>query len=124
MTQIKDALLELNPWWKQDFKADFKERELYHTIQKFMPLRQIIAFTGLRRVGKTTLMLKIIEDAIKKGVNPEDILFFSFDEFKNIELDEVIKAYEEIFEKDIRKGKHLILFDEIQKLDNWEKKIN
>jgi len=123
MAQIKDVLPDMNSWWKEKFEVEFNERELHKKVQKYLPLRQIIAFTGLRRVGKTTLMLKIIEDEIKKGVNPEDILFFSFDEFKNIELDEVIKAYEEIFEKDIRKGKHLILFDEIQKLDNWENKI-
>ena len=123
MAQIKDVLPDMNPWWKEKFEVEFNERELHKKMQKYLPLRQIIAFTGLRRVGKTTLMLKIIEDETKKGVNPKDILFFSFDEFKNIEVDEVIKAYEEILEKDVRKGKHLILFDEIQKLDNWENKI-
>ena len=123
MAQIKDVLPDMNPWWKEEFKIEFKEREMYKKIQKYLPLKQIIAFTGLRRVGKTTLMLKIVEDEIKRGSNSKDILFFSFDEFKNIEIDELIKAYEDILEKEIRKGKHLILFDEIQKLDNWENKL-
>jgi len=123
MTQIKDVLPDMNPWWKEEFKIEFKEREMYKKIQKYLPLKQIIAFTGLRRVGKTTLMLKIVEDEIKRGSNSKDILFFSFDEFKNIEIDELIKAYEDILEKEIRKGKYLILLDEIQKLDNWENKL-
>ena len=123
MAQIKDVLPDMNPWWKDEFKVDFNERELHKKIQKYIPLRQIMAFTGLRRVGKTTLMLKVIEDEIKKGTNKENILFFSFDEFKNIEIDEVIKAYEDILEKNIRKEKYLILLDEVQKLDNWENKI-
>ncbi|RLI91742.1 MAG: ATP-binding protein, partial [Candidatus Altiarchaeales archaeon] len=63
MTTIKEALKDSNPWWKGKFRLEFKEREIYKQIQKFLPLPQIIALTGLRRVGKTTLMLKIVEDA-------------------------------------------------------------
>lgn len=122
MTQIKDALLELNPWWKQGFKVDFKERELYHRIQKFMPLRQIIAFTGLRRVGKTTLMLKIIEDAIKK-FEPKRVIYFSFDEFKEVEIKAVLNSYEELTENNLKEEKNLLLLDEVQKVSNWEDQL-
>ena len=123
MAQIKDVLLDMNPWWKGEFGIEFKERELHKEIQKYLPLRQIVAFTGLRRVGKTTLMLKIVEDEIKKGFNARNILFFSFDEFKHIEIDELIKSYEDILEKDIRKDKCIIFLDEVQKLNDWENKI-
>src|SRR3989344_8353588 len=109
MTQIKDALVELNPWWKQGFKADFKEREIYHKIQKFMPLRQIMAFTGLRRVGKTTLMLKIIEDSIKKEkFEPKRVIYFSFDEFKEAEIKSVLNSYEELTGNNLKEGKYLL----------------
>jgi predicted AAA+ superfamily ATPase len=67
MTKIKEILRDLNPWWMKEFKIEFKEREICKKLQKFMPLPQIIALTGLRRVGKTTLMFKILEDAIKTG---------------------------------------------------------
>ncbi len=120
MTQIKDALIEVNPWWKEEFKVEFKAREIYKDIQKYLPLRQIIAFTGLRRVGKTTIMLKIVEDSIRNGFEPKNIIYFSFDEFKDSEIRNIIKAYEELNEKDFRKGKYLLLLDEIQKLKDWE----
>lgn len=123
MTQIKDALQDFNPWWKEEFKIEFKEREIYKKIQKFLPLPQIIAFTGLRRVGKTTLMLKIIEDAIKKGFNSGNIIYFSFDEFKEIEIRKVMDEYEELMEKSLKKEKYLLLLDEIQKLNNWEEHL-
>ena len=67
MTQIKEILVESNKWWKTSFTIDYKEREAYKQISKFIPLPQIIALTGLRRVGKTTLMFKILQDYIKKG---------------------------------------------------------
>jgi len=123
MTKIKEVLQDLNPWWKEEFKIEFKEREIYKQIQKFIHLPQIIAFVGLRRVGKTTLMFKIVEDTIKNGFNPKNIVYFSFDEFKEAEIRQVMREYEELMEKDFRKEKYLLLLDEIQKLTNWEDQL-
>ena len=123
MAKIKEVLQDLNPWWKEEFKIEFKEREVYKQIQKFMSLPQIIALTGLRRVGKTTLMFKIVEDCIRIGSNSKSIVYFSFDEFREVEIREVMRAYEELMEKDFRKGKYLLLLDEIQKLRNWEDQL-
>jgi predicted AAA+ superfamily ATPase len=67
MSRIREVLVELNPWWKGEFSLEYGEREVYGEIQKFALVPQMIALTGLRRVGKTTLMLKIVEDAIRKG---------------------------------------------------------
>jgi len=123
MAEIREALRDFNPWWKKEFKVEFKEREIYQKIHKFMSLPQIIALTGLRRVGKTTLMFKFVEDAINKGVEPENVIYFSFDEFKETEIKKIMKEYEELAEKDFRDGKYVFLFDEIQKLDDWENQL-
>lgn len=123
MAKIKEILEESNPWWKEEFKLQFKDREIYHKLQKFIPLPQIIALTGLRRVGKTTLMYKIIDDTIKKGIDPRNILYVSFDEFKEVELRQVIKEYEELMEKEFRKEKYLLLLDEVQKVKDWENQL-
>lgn len=123
MTQIKDIMIDLNPWWKEPFSLEYHEREIYANLQKFIPLPQIIAMTGLRRVGKTTLMHKIVEDTINKGFDPGNILFFSFDEFKNIDIRDLIWEYEKLMKKDFRKNNYLLLLDEIQKLDRWEDQL-
>lgn len=123
MANIKDVLLELNPQWKQELKIKFEYREMYTQIQEFMNLPQIIALTGLRRVGKTTIMLKTAEDAIKNGLHPQNIIYFSFDELKDIEIREILGEYEKVTEGDIRQGKHLLLLDEIQKLEGWENQL-
>lgn len=123
MAEIREVLTELNNWWKEEFKVEYKEREIYAQIQKFISLPQIIALTGLRRVGKTTLMYRFIEDAIKDGLDPKNIIYFSFDEFREVEMREVLRAYEELMEKSLRKGRYLLLFDELQKMNNWEDQI-
>ena len=123
MTQIREILVESNRWWKEPFRINYKKREIYEKISKFLHLPQIIALTGLRRVGKTTLLFKIIQDEIMNGFNPKNILYFSFDEFRETDIREIIHEYERIMKKKIGEGKHLLLLDEIQKLENWEEKI-
>ncbi len=123
MTSIREALVELNPWWKGPFSVEFKNRTVYSRIRRFLPAKQIIALTGLRRVGKTTLLRKIVEDALKTGFPAQNIVFFSFDEFKETGLRSVLKEFEALFEKELGKEKMLVLFDEIQKLNDWESQL-
>jgi predicted AAA+ superfamily ATPase len=123
MAKIKDVLLESNTWWKEEFNIEYHERDIYKQMSKYLPLPQIIALTGLRRVGKTTILFKIIIDFIKKGFDARNLIYFSFDEFKETELREVMKEYENLMEKDLRRGKYLLLLDEIQKLTNWEDQV-
>ena len=123
MTQIREILVESNRWWKEPFRINYKKREIYEKISKFLHLPQIIALTGLRRVGKTTLLFKIIQDEIINGFNPKNIMYFSFDEFRETDIREIIHEYERIMKKKIGEGRHLLLLDEIQKLENWEEKI-
>lgn len=120
---INEELRDFNPWWTEKFELKIKDREIYKQIKKFLPMPQIIAFTGLRRVGKTTLMKSIIVDYINKGFEGKNIIYFSFDEFGDASLREILKAYEELFSREIKDQKSLVLFDEIQKLENWENQI-
>lgn len=122
MAQIKEALAEFNPWWDDKFSLKYKPREIYNTLNKFIDSPHIIALSGLRRVGKTTLMLKFVEDFLNK-MGKEKILFFSFDEFKNVSIREVIKEYEILMNQDTTKDKFLFCFDEIQKLNDWENQL-
>ena len=123
MAKIKETLNKLNPWWKEELIINFKERDVYEEVSKFLELPQIISFTGLRRVGKTSLMFKIIKNYLDDKFNPLNIIYFSFDEFKEVELSEIIKEYEGIMEKDFGKEKYLLLLDEIQKVSNWESQL-
>lgn len=124
MPKIRDALIELNPWWKGPFTVqDYKERDIRAEIQKFMRLPQIVALTGLRRVGKTTLMLKTIDDAIGRGLDPRSVMYFSFDEFRGAEIRKILAEYEAATERDLHEGKFMVLLDEVQKLDGWQHQL-
>ena len=120
MPEIITVLPDFNPWWKRPYQADYKDRAIYVQIKKFLPLRQIIALTGLRRVGKTTLLMKAAADAIADGLDPRNVIYFSFDEFKDVELRDVLRAYDDLLDRRQETGRILLLLNEIQKLDDWE----
>ena len=116
-----------NHWWKsgrvkKEFSPKYK-RKLFYEIIKYMDKRQILALVGLRRTGKTTLLYQLIQHLIEQGINPFNILYFSFDE-EDVSVEEILDYYEkEILKKDLSNEKVFLFFDEIQKLNNWEDKL-
>jgi len=117
--KLLNALVESNPWWKSgEIKVEVKKRHLMDDINKYIPKKQIIAVSGLRRVGKTTLFYGIIKKLLLKN-DPKSILYFSFDDFEEQELEGIIDVHTEINNQPPR----FIFFDEIQKVNNWSNKI-
>src|SRR3989344_3416242 len=126
MAQNEDiikALVESNKWWKQESDINYKDREVYKEINKYLDAKQIIALTGLRRVGKTTIMLKIVKDNIISGFPSANIVYFSFDNFRDLSISKLIETYSESFNKDLNNQKYIFLFDEIQKIKDWDEQI-
>lgn len=85
---------------------------------------QIITVPGVRRCGKSSLMMLAINSLVQRGVEKERILWIGFDDerFHDMEtegLGEVITAYMEMYPfipvKDV-----YMFFDEIQLINNWE----
>jgi len=123
-TDLKTLIISYNPWWEGNFVLNYKEREIYtNKIKKFLTTPQIIALTGIRRVGKTTIIYKIINDYISQKIDPKAIFYFSFDSTKSTNLMELIKEYELITKKSAKTDKLVFCFDEIQKVDDWENKL-
>lgn len=120
--RLKEALINSNKWWKGLFELEFKHREIYAEIERFFSKKQIVALVGLRRTGKTTIMLKLVQEALKT-MQKEHVVYFSFDEFKEITLRDVLKNYERLMGKNTALGNYLFLFDEIQKVENWEEQL-
>ncbi len=122
------VLARFNEWWEtgavDDRRQEGYRRYLYPQVLRFLPDRQIVLITGLRRVGKTTLLYQLIEHLLEERVDARAILYFSFDE-ERYDLGEVLEAYSSaILKKRFRdSGKIFVFLDEIHKVSNWEGKI-
>ena len=112
--KVKRQLIEFNPLWKGAAPSGYKERRIYRRLKPLLKEPQIIALCGLRRVGKTMLLRKMMEDLLRE--HPADaLLYFSFDDFPSAELLDVIEGFREIHGKEPR----FLFFDEVQKVPNW-----
>ena len=124
--RLDEALIFQNEWWRTEKVrkelAPWYKREVYKKVEEMINIRQIIVLTGLRRVGKTTIFYQLINSLIEKGVNPKNILYFSFDE-KIEDLKKILDEYQRITGIDYKNEKIFIFFDEINKLDNWSSQL-
>ena len=84
--------------------------------------RQILILSGLRRVGKSTLIFQYIDFLLKKRENPLNVLYFSFD-ISVDELTDILRVYESATGINWRKERVFVFLDEIQKLEDWGGKI-
>ena len=124
--QVIKALRRYNQWWRMPYaiKEESKPQKrlaYYETLKmlKHKSIRRFAILSGVRRVGKTTIMYQIIENLIDEGVNPNNILYATFDNpiLKLINVENVLDVYESLYPIE---GTRYIFFDEIQYTDNWE----
>ena len=113
---MKELLYQYNPWWEETFKnKNVKPREKYLVgLRKYLDFKQIIILTGLRRVGKTTLMKLIIEELIAKGIDSKHILYVSLDDYllhKN-NIIEIVNEFRKVHKIKIEEKIYLFL-DEV-----------
>lgn len=94
-------------------------------IRPFIGKPVIKVLTGIRRCGKSTLMLQIIEELQQEGIKPEQVIYinkelFEFDEIRDYKsLHNFVSARSKS-----TKVKYYLFVDEVQEIDGWEKAIN
>lgn len=120
---IEKILNEQNRHWFGE-KKNYIKREKFKTLVSFLPLKQIITITGIRRCGKSTLAKTAINYLIENGVEAKNILFVNLEQPYFLEYREDANFLEKIYEEYLKLlnpiGKTYIVFDEIQFFDNWE----
>ena len=120
---LKEDIERFNEWWftgkiRKELALPFK-RYAFSKILENLKERQALIITGLRRVGKTTLLYQTIEKLLEIE-EPSKILYFSFEE-SQANLKEVLDFYEKYILKKVfeESGRVFIFLDEIQYCKNW-----
>ncbi len=120
---MKDLLYQYNPWWEEILNDEgVKPREKYLVqLRQYLSVKQIVILTGLRRVGKTTLMKIIIKELISKGIPPNHIFYVSLDDyllFKKSIL-EIVNEFRRLHKIKIEEKLYLFL-DEVTYKENYQ----
>lgn len=102
------------------------KRDYYlNKIIPFIDTDLVKVLTGIRRSGKSVMMLLIKDELIKRGVLTEQIISINFEDFDYIKLRDPFILNEWIKTKARGiKGKIYLFLDEIQEVSNWEQVIN
>ncbi|HWR84284.1 MAG TPA: ATP-binding protein [Candidatus Deferrimicrobium sp.] len=84
------------------------------------PAPRAVLLSGARQVGKTTLILQVIYSLLDAGVDPNSILYTTFDHpiLKIVGLENVLNAWQELRPK--TDGIEYLLIDEIQNVPDWQ----
>ncbi len=101
-----------------------KRPDYLEQIINFIDKPFVKILTGIRRSGKSTLMLFIRDELINRGVNEKQIIYINFESFEFSFLEKASDLYNFIENKISENLRTYILLDEIQEVKGWEKAIN
>ena len=118
-------LAQFNPWWRDENISDLPawKRTAHKEVSSWLenpPTHRALMISGARQVGKTTLILQLIDDLIKQGKTPPaNILYATFDHpiLKLAGIDAVLEAWREREPK--QDGPEFIFLDEAQFIRDW-----
>lgn len=101
------------------------KREMYLSkIRDLYDSDLIKIIVGVRRSGKSILLMQIKEELLEKGIKEDHIIYVNFEDYDYIDYTDPKKFHQ--FVKDLIKDqdKYYLLFDEIQNVLDFEKVVN
>jgi len=120
--EVLRILLDWNYWG--DYKDESIERRGYiNELNRLLKTGEIAVIKGVRRAGKSTLMLQFVKKLVEEGLKEENTLVVNFEDprFKNLDLELLDTIYETYMEELQVDGEHLVVLDEVQEIEGWEK---
>lgn len=124
---MEQILYRYNPWWEPGWQMEslYQRGRYLGSLEKSLASRDIVMLTGLRRIGKTTLMHLLIDRMIKRGLaEARHICYVSLDDYllSRSSLPEIIEAYLKIHGFSHREKVWLFL-DEVTYLTDYEQQL-
>jgi len=101
------------------------KRDLYlNQLCEFIDKPFIKVITGIRRSGKSAILLLLTDELLRKGIREDQIIHINFDSFEYSDIDRADKLYKFVKDKIGNEQRHYVLLDEIQEVASWEKAVN
>ncbi|NYZ77460.1 ATP-binding protein [Candidatus Micrarchaeota archaeon] len=118
--KIYEILLDWN-FWGKEFKTVIPRDSYRNRLSVFRVPNKIIALSGIRRCGKTSLFYEEMADLAK---DPKNILYINFedDRFGAERSPELIRSALEAYRQHVNpEGECYLFLDEVQTVEGWER---
>lgn len=117
----------LNDWnfWNKKIDTGIERKEYLKKMEQYYKMDLIVSLIGIRRSGKSTLMLQFAKKLIQeKKVSKNSILYINFEDSRFLgeySLEMLNNIYEVYLENLNPKTTPILFLDEIQNIKGWEK---
>jgi len=121
---MNEILYKLNPWWEKDPPETGISRPNYlKRLIDLLPSPEIVLLTGLRRVGKTTLLKQIISHLLENTA-PERLFYVSLDAYglEKYSIHDIVTQYRTTHRLE-RKGKCTLFLDEVAAKSDFQREL-
>jgi predicted AAA+ superfamily ATPase len=120
---FSDALHFWNPWWR-DEKGILDRLVDRPSLQEVMPWferKEILAITGVRRGGKSSLMHLLIRGCLD-SVPASQLLYVNFEDlaFEPFTIRQLLEEHERLLAPE---GRRYVFLDEVQRKPGWEREL-
>ena len=124
----KSEIMQLVAGWQNRIlRIEGIEREYENILQGTIDSKPIKIITGFRRSGKSFLVQRVARSLVEDKAFPvSNILYLNFEDFRLAGANTPEKVYEiyRTFRTEIaEQSKKLLIFDEIQNVDEWDRLI-
>lgn len=80
--------------------------------------------SGVRRCGKSTLLMMFADELLQNGVNQEQIQFYNFEDLDTLAIGDIYKIHTHIKERLVTDSPNYIFLDEIQNVRDFQRLVD
>ena len=101
------------------------ERKQYMQVLRNQKDQNIIKIiTGVRRCGKSTLLLMFANELLQSGVQREQIQFYNFEDLDTLALGDIFQIHSHIKNKLVSDKMNYIFLDEVQNVKEFQRLVD
>jgi len=124
--QTAEIIEILSYWnfWSRKLDVGVYRKFYVEELVRQRKLKEASVVLGVRRSGKSTILLQVLKHLIDSGVPRKNTLYINFEEPSfdaHLNLDFLIKIYQAYLETFDPQGKIYIVLDEVHQVPQWEK---
>ena len=107
------------------YKQDLIERKQYMQQLRSLKDQNIIkVISGVRRCGKSTLLMMFADELIHDGVQQEQIQFYNFEDLDTLAIGDIYQIHTHIKERLIEDKPNYIFLDEVQNIKEFQRLVD
>lgn len=106
-------------------KQDLIERKQYMQQLRNLKDQNIIkVISGVRRCGKSTLLMMFADELINNGVQQEQIQFYNFEDLDTLAIGDIYQIHTHIKERLVTDKPNYIFLDEVQNIKEFQRLVD